>query len=60
LEIDDGDEPRLAQEIFQAAEIALPGMPIEVVYVDARSPLEPLQKHLLSVPPFYARPLPLN
>jgi hypothetical protein len=60
LEANEGDEPRLAQEIFEAAAAVLPGEPIEVVYLDAGSPLEVLQKHLLSVPPFYARPLPPN
>jgi len=54
----DGDVPRLAQEIFVAAEAALPGTPIEVVYIDPQSELDPLQKHMLSVPPFYQRALP--
>jgi hypothetical protein len=56
----DGDVPRLAQEIFAAAEAALPGTPIEVVYLDTGAPLPPLQKHLLSVPPFYGRALSSN
>ena len=60
LEADDGDVPRLAQEIFAAASAVLPGEPFEVVYLDTTSPLEPLQKHLLSVPPFYQRPLSPN
>jgi len=53
----DGDVPRLAQEIFAAAEAVLPGAPIEVVYIDPKSELDPFQKHLLSVPPFYQRTL---
>ncbi len=53
----DGDVPRLAQEIFVAAEAALPGTPIEVVYIDPQSELDPFQKHMLSVPPFYQRAL---
>ncbi len=53
----DGEVPRLAQEIFEAAEAVLPGKPIEVVNLNPDGPLDPLQKHLLSVPPFYRRPL---
>ncbi|MDR3528421.1 MAG: enhanced serine sensitivity protein SseB C-terminal domain-containing protein [Rhizomicrobium sp.] len=53
----DGDVPRLAQEIFAAAEAVLPGAPIEVVYIDPQGELDPLQKHMLSVPPFYQRML---
>ena len=53
----DGDVPRLAQEIFAAAEAVLPGTAIEVVYLDTSAPLPPLQQHLLSVPPFYSRML---
>jgi hypothetical protein len=56
----DGDVPRLAQEIFAAAAAVLPGEPVEVIYLDHHSPLNPLQKHLLSVPPFYRRAQPLN
>jgi hypothetical protein len=56
----DGDVPRLAQEIFAAAEAVLPGTAIEVVYLDTGAPLPPLQKHLLSVPPFYGRALSPN
>ena len=54
----DGDEPRLAQEIFAAAAAVMPGTPIEVVYLDTSAALAPLPKHLLSVPPFYSRTLP--
>lgn len=53
----DGDVERLVQEIFAAAEAVLPGKPVEVVYLDAKSASHPLQKHLLSVPPFYSRAL---
>ena len=56
----DGDLPLLAQEIFEAADTVLPGTPIEVVYLDPNRPLEPLQKHLLSVPPFYRRMFSTN
>ena len=56
----DGDVPRLAQEIFAVAEAALPGTAIEVVYLDTGAPLPPLQKHLLSVPPFYGRAFSSN
>lgn len=56
----EGDVPRLAQEIFEAAEAVHPGMPIEVVYLDPQGELDPLQKHMLSVPPFYRRMLPPN
>jgi hypothetical protein len=54
----DGDVPRLAQEIFAAAEAVLPAVPVEVVYLDPKSELDPFQKHVLSVPPFYQRALP--
>ncbi|GAA0527892.1 hypothetical protein FHS83_002238 [Rhizomicrobium palustre] len=53
----DGDVPRLAQEIFEAAEAVDPGLPIEVVYLASNAARDPLQKHLLSVPPFYRRAL---
>ncbi len=56
----DGDVPRLAQEIFEAAAAIMPGAAVEVVYLDPRSPLDPLQQYLLSVPPFYRRTLPPN
>ncbi len=52
----DGDVPRLAQEIIDINDAILPGRPIEVVYLP-EGPLDPLQKHLLSVPPFYKRTL---
>lgn len=55
----DGEVPRLVQEIFAAAEAVLPGKPIEVVYLP-EGPLNPLQEHLLSVPPFYKRALLTN
>ncbi len=53
----DGEVQRLAQEIFAAAEAVLPGTPVEVVYLDPQGELDPFQKHLLSVPPFYQRTL---
>lgn len=56
----DGDVPRLAQEIFKAAAAVLPGVPVEVVYLEPNGPLDSLQKHLLSVPPFFERTLPPN
>ena len=56
----DGDVPRLAQEIFAAAAAVHPGLPIEVVYLDPQGPLDPLQKHLASVPPFYRRTFPTH
>lgn len=56
----DGDVPRLAQEIIEAGATIMPGAAIEVVYLDPRGPLDPLQRHLLSVPPFYRRALPPN
>jgi hypothetical protein len=55
----DGEVPRLVQEIFEAAAAVLPGKPIEVVYLP-EGPLNPLQEHLLSVPPFYKRTLTTN
>lgn len=56
----DGDVPRLAQEIIEAAEAVFPGKPIEIIYIDPNGPLHPLQKHLLGVPPFYKRTLTTN
>lgn len=56
----EGDVPRLAQEIFDAAEAVMPNALIEVVYLDTSAVMNPLQKHLLSVPPFYRRTLPPN
>lgn len=53
------DVPRLAQEIIALYDAVFPGMPIEVVYLPD-GPLDPLQKHLLSVPPFYRRALLTN
>ena len=51
----DGDVPRLVQEIFEVAATALPGTPIDVVYIDPQGPLNPLQKHVLSIEPFFRR-----
>jgi hypothetical protein len=56
----DGDAPRLAHEIIEIYKAVYPGKPIEVVFVDPAGPLAPLQKHLLSVPPFYRRTLAMN
>jgi hypothetical protein len=55
----DGDEPRLAQEIFEAAAVALPGTPVEVIIIEPQGS-HPLQKHLIGVPPFYRRAQNLN
>jgi hypothetical protein len=56
----DGDVPRLAQEIIELYEAVFPGKPIEIVYLNPEGPLDPLQKHLLSVAPFYKRTLALQ
>lgn len=56
----EGDVPRLAQEIIEIADNVTSGQPIEVVYLDTTGPLDPLQKHLLSLPAFYQRTLPKN
>ncbi len=53
--IADGDVPRLVQEIFEVAAAALPGTPIDVVYIDPQGPHDPLMKHMLSLAPFYRR-----
>ncbi len=55
----EGDAPRLAQEIIEIAG-SVTGQPVDVVYLDTSAPLNPLQEHLLSVPPFYRRMLPKN
>ena len=56
----DGDVPRLAAEIFQAAAEALPGTIVDVVWLNPDGPIDPLQKHVLSIAPFYQRTLTLN
>jgi hypothetical protein len=58
----DGDVPRLVQEIFEVAAVALPGTPIDVVYIDPKGPLDPLMKHVLTIDSFYRRAprTPLN
>lgn len=58
--IADGDVPRLADEIFQAGAAALPGTIIDVVWLNPDGPLDPLQKHMLSIEPFYRRTPALN
>jgi hypothetical protein len=56
----DADVPRLANEIFAVAAEALPGTLIDVVWLNPDGPLDPLQKHMLSIAPFYKRTLTLN
>jgi hypothetical protein len=56
----DADIPRLAGEIIAVAEEALPGTLVDVVWLNPTGPLDPLQKHVLSVPPFYRRTATLN
>lgn len=56
----DGDVPRLAQEIIDICEAVQPEEPIEVAYIDTNSQLDPLQTHLLNVPPFYRRTFTTN
>ncbi|MGA7711849.1 MAG: enhanced serine sensitivity protein SseB C-terminal domain-containing protein [Rhizomicrobium sp.] len=51
----DGDVPRLIQEIFEVAATAIPGTPIDVVYIDPQGQLDPLRKHVLSIEPFFRR-----
>ena len=51
----DGDVPRLAQEIFAAAAIAQPSHPVDVVALNPQGAFNPLQKHLLTVQPFFER-----
>jgi hypothetical protein len=56
----EGDVPRLAQEIFEAAEAVNPDLPVEVIYINPQGELDSLQKNILSVAPFYKRTLPPN
>jgi hypothetical protein len=51
----DGDNAKLAHEIFEAASTALPNTPLDVMVLDDKNPRLPLEKHLLSVAPFYQR-----
>ncbi len=56
----ESDVPRLIHEIQAVAAEALPGTPVDVVYLSPDGPLNPLQNHLLSIAPFYKRTLTLN
>jgi hypothetical protein len=51
----DGDISRLAQEIFAAAAVANPSFPVEVAYLGTQAAVHPLQKHLLTIRPFFER-----
>jgi len=56
----DGDVPRLVQEIQKVGAEALPGVPVDVLYLAPDDPPNPLQTHLLSIAPFYRRAGALN
>jgi hypothetical protein len=51
----DGDISRLAQEISAAAAITNPGFPVDVAYLSTQGAVHPLQKHLLTIKPFFER-----
>jgi hypothetical protein len=51
----DGDTARLAREIFEAAKTAMPQTALDVIVLDDKNPKLPLEKHLLSVAPFFQR-----
>lgn len=51
----DGDAPRLAEEIFAAAAVANPCLPVDVASLDSKMATHPLHRHLLTVRPFYSR-----
>jgi hypothetical protein len=51
----DGDIPRLAEEIFAAAAVANPDLPVDVASLDSKIAEHPLHRHLLTVEPFYRR-----
>jgi hypothetical protein len=52
----EGDIPDLANEIFAVAAAADPGKPVDVVHLNPARAGHPLQKHLLSLEPFFKRP----
>jgi hypothetical protein len=56
----DEDVPRLAKEIFAVAAEVLPGTVVDVVWLNPEGPKDPLQNHLMNVPPFYKRTATLN
>jgi hypothetical protein len=56
----EGDAQTLAQEIFAAAAIAMPGVVVDVVGVDPKTKSDPFRVQLLGVAPFYRRTLPSN
>lgn len=51
----DGDNAKLAREIFEVARTAMPATAIDVMILNEQNPTLPLEKHLLSVAPFYRR-----
>jgi hypothetical protein len=56
----EGDTAKLAREIFEAAKAAMPKTAIDVMVLDEKNPKLPLEKHLLSVAPFYKRTVDLT
>jgi hypothetical protein len=51
----EGDIPNLANEIFAVAAAADPAQPVDVVHLSPLRAGHPLQKHLLSLEPFFKR-----
>lgn len=51
----EGDITGLAEEIFAAAEIAIPGQPMEVIQLNGMSDNNPLTRHLCDEPAFFKR-----
>ena len=58
--VTDGDTARLARENFEAASAAMPTTPVDVMILDEKNPQRPLEKHLLSVAPFFRRMVDLT
>jgi hypothetical protein len=56
----EGDTAKLAREIFEAAKTAMPKTAVDVMVLDEKNPKLPLEKHLLSVAPFFKRTVDLT
>lgn len=51
----DGEVPRLVEEIFAAAAVTNPKLPVDVASLDTKQATHPLHRHLLTVEPFFKR-----
>lgn len=51
----DGEVPRLVEEIFAAAAVTNPKLPVDVASLDTKHATHPLHQHILTVKPFFKR-----